>query len=44
MGLDNIVALSIGPSINAPHSINESVWVESAGLIIEILESFMAKI
>lgn len=41
MGLHNIIALSVGPSINAPHSINEEVWVESAGVMTAILQDFV---
>lgn len=41
MGLSDIIALSIGPSINAPHSINEEVWVESAGVMVAVLQDFM---
>lgn len=44
MGLSDIIALSIGPSINAPHSINEEVWIESAGVIVAILQDFMEKL
>ncbi len=44
MGLTDIIALSIGPSINAPHSINEEVWVESAGIMVAILQDFMGKL
>lgn len=44
MGLSGITALSIGPSINAPHSINEEVWIESAGVIVAILKDFMEKL
>lgn len=44
MGLSDIIALSIGPSINAPHSINEEVWVESAGIVVAILQDFMEKL
>lgn len=41
MGLHNIHALSIGPTIHSPHSINERVWVESASIIIDVLEDFL---
>lgn len=44
MGLSGITALSIGPSINAPHSINEEVWIESAGIIVAVLQDFMEKL
>lgn len=44
LGLNDIVALSIGPTINSPHSIKESVWIESAGIIVAILQNFMTKI
>lgn len=44
LGLSDIIALSIGPSINAPHSINEEVWIESAGVIVAILQDFMETI
>lgn len=44
MGLSDIIALSIGPSINAPHSINEEVWIESAGIVVAILQDFMEKL
>lgn len=44
MGLTDIIALSIGPSINSPHSINEEVWIESAGIIAAVLQDFMEKL
>ncbi len=44
LGIDDIVALSIGPSINYPHSVYEEVWIESAGIITQILQDFMDKI
>lgn len=43
MGLSDIVALSIGPTINSPHSLNECVWVDSIEAILLILKDFIAK-
>ncbi|WP_233707714.1 zinc-binding metallopeptidase family protein [Helicobacter aurati] len=43
MGLQDIVALSIGPTINSPHSLNECVWIESIEIILAILQDFIAK-
>ncbi|STQ85258.1 aminoacyl-histidine dipeptidase [Helicobacter muridarum] len=43
MGLKDIVALSIGPTINSPHSLNECVWIESVEVILLILRDFISK-
>ncbi|RDU61222.1 aminoacyl-histidine dipeptidase [Helicobacter sp. MIT 14-3879] len=44
MGLQDIIALSVGPTINSPHSLNECVWIESAEVLLVILEDFITKI
>ncbi|WP_245945857.1 zinc-binding metallopeptidase family protein [Helicobacter didelphidarum] len=44
MGLDDIVSLSIGPTIQFPHSTKERVWIESVGVVISILQDFVARI